>query len=99
MNEFKNTLRTNKEKVVKLSILVEISHPVVRMPVMDGVGNAYYFPGVGGITYNFGLGDNAFSMHGDHIEPDLSTKKSDQRSQSNMHVVGLYRQRSYCSIG
>ncbi|HPT58510.1 MAG TPA: DUF4438 domain-containing protein [Fervidobacterium sp.] len=78
MNEFKNTLRTNKEKVVKLSILVEISHPVVRMPVMDGVGNAYYFPGVGGITYNFGLGDNAFSMHGDHIEPDLSTKNPDR---------------------
>lgn len=64
----------NKDKVVKLSILVEVAHPVVRMPVVDGEGNSYYFPGVGGITYNFGIGDNAFSMYGDHIEPDVSTK-------------------------
>lgn len=71
-------MRTNKEKVVKLSILVEVAHPVVRMPVVDGKGNSYYFPGVGGITYNFGLGDNAFKMHGDHVEPDVSTKNSNK---------------------
>lgn len=65
----------NKDKVVKLSILVEVAHPIVRMPVVDGEGNSYYFPGVGGITYNFGLGDDAFSMYGDHIEPDVSTKQ------------------------
>ncbi|MDK2886260.1 MAG: hypothetical protein PWP54_818 [Thermosipho sp. (in: thermotogales)] len=70
---------TNKEKVVKLSLMVEVAHPVVRTPVLDGDGNAFYFPGVGGITYNFGLGDNAFKMHGDHIEPDVSTKNSDDK--------------------
>lgn len=71
-------MKTNKEEVVKISILVEIAHPVVRMPVVDGEGNSYYFPGVGGITYNFGLGDNAFAMHGDHIEPDVSAKHSNK---------------------
>jgi len=74
----KNNLKTNKESVVKLSILVEVAHPVVRMPVVDGNGKVYYFPGVGGITYNFGLGDNAFKMHGDHIEPDISAKNKDK---------------------
>ncbi|ODN29713.1 DUF4438 domain-containing protein [Fervidobacterium thailandense] len=71
-------LRTNKDLVVKLSILVEVAHPVTRMPVVDSYGKVYYVPGVGGITYNFGLGDNAFSMHGDHIEPDISAKNSNK---------------------
>ncbi|MGC8820405.1 MAG: DUF4438 domain-containing protein [Fervidobacterium sp.] len=71
-------MRTNKDRVVQLSILVEVAHPVVRMPVVDGEGNSYYFPGVGGITYNFGLGDNAFKMHGDHVEPDVSAKNSNK---------------------
>jgi len=70
---------TNKEKVVKLSISVEIAHPLVRVPALDRDGNAFYFPGVGGITYNFGLGDNAFKMHGDHIEPDISAKNSNEK--------------------
>ncbi|SHH18671.1 DUF4438 domain-containing protein [Thermosipho atlanticus] len=71
-------MRTNKESVVKLSIMVGVAHPVTRVPVLDKDGNVYYFPGVGGITYNFGLGDNAFKMHGDHIEPDVSAKNNDK---------------------
>lgn len=71
-------LRTNKEQVVKLSILVEVAHPITKMPVVDSYGKVHYVPGVGGITYNFGLGDNAFSMHGDHIEPDISAKNSNK---------------------
>uniref|UniRef100_A0A7V4KEB9 DUF4438 domain-containing protein n=1 Tax=Fervidobacterium pennivorans TaxID=93466 RepID=A0A7V4KEB9_FERPE len=73
-----NPVKTNKDHVVQLSILVEVAHPVVRMPVVDGHGTSFYIPGVGGITYNFGLGDNAFKMHGDHIEPDVSTKNKDK---------------------
>ncbi|MBO8160497.1 MAG: DUF4438 domain-containing protein [Thermosipho sp. (in: Bacteria)] len=71
-------MKTNKDRVVKLSIMVEVAHPVARVPALDRDGNAFYFPGVGGITYNFGLGDNAFKMHGDHIEPDVSTKNKDK---------------------
>ncbi|WP_372589590.1 DUF4438 domain-containing protein [Fervidobacterium pennivorans subsp. shakshaketiis] len=71
-------MRTNKDQVVQLSILVEVAHPVVRMPVVDGNGTSFYIPGVGGITYNFGLGDSAFKMHGDHIEPDVSAKNKDK---------------------
>lgn len=72
------TLRTNKDRVVKISILVEVSHPVTRLPVVDAHGKIHYVPGVGGITYNFGLGDSAFAMHGDHIEPDVSAKNTNK---------------------
>lgn len=71
-------LKTNKDRVVKLSILVEISHPVTRMPVVDGQGGVHYVPGLGGITYNFGIGDNAFGLYGDHVEPDVSAKNSNK---------------------
>ena len=68
----------NKENVLKVSLLVEIAHPLAKIPVVNNEGRPFYFPGVGGISYNFGLGDNAFKMNGDHIEPDVSTKNKDK---------------------
>ncbi|ANQ54262.1 hypothetical protein BG95_07520 [Thermosipho sp. 1063] len=68
----------NDSKVVKLSLLVEIVHPIARIPVLNNDGKPYYFPGVGGISYNFGLGDNVFEIFGDHVEPDVSTKNKDK---------------------
>ncbi len=70
---------TNKGRVVKISVTGEISHPLKRLPFrLDGEGVPHAFPGTGGITYNFTLGDNAFSLAGDHVEPDVSTKNSDK---------------------
>ncbi len=71
-------MNTNKERVVMISVSGEISHPVVRMPRLDGEGNVYYVPSVGGITYNFSLGDLAFKPHADHVEPDVSIKNKDK---------------------
>jgi len=71
-------VRLNKERLVEISVMGEISHPVIRMPRLDGEGKAYYVPSVGGITYNFSLGDPAFFPYGDHIEPDVSTKNKDK---------------------
>jgi hypothetical protein len=71
-------MRTNKERVVMISVLGEISHPTTRMPRLDGDGRAYYVPSVGGITYNFSLGDLAFKPYADHVEPDVSVKNKDK---------------------
>ena len=71
-------MKLNKERVVEISIMGEISHPTIRMPRLDGEGKIYYVPSVGGITYNFSLGDPAFFPYGDHIEPDVSTKNKDK---------------------
>ena len=71
-------MRTNKERVVEISVLGEISHPMIRMPRLDGEGKSYYVPSVGGVTYNFSLGDPAFKPYGDHIEPDVSVKNKDK---------------------
>ena len=80
-------MKTNKDRVVEISVMGEVSHPLVKMPRLDGDGNAYYVPSVGGITYNFSLGDPAFKPYGDHIEPDVSTKNSDK--DKNMAYLTL----------
>ena len=49
-------------------------------------GTPRLFPGTGGITYNFALGDSAFKMVGDHVEPDVSTKNPD--NDKNAAYVG-----------
>lgn len=71
-------LKTNKESVVKISVSGEVSHPLQRSPFrLEVDGTPRIFPGVGGITYNFALGDSAFKMTGDHVEPDVSTRNPD----------------------
>ncbi len=71
-------MKTNEKRVVMISVMGEVSHPLVRMPRLDGEGNAYYVPSVGGITYNFSLGDLAFKPYADHVEPDVSIKNKDR---------------------
>ncbi|AKI97364.1 DUF4438 domain-containing protein [Kosmotoga pacifica] len=68
-------MKTNKDAVVKISVAGEVAHPLSRTPFrLEINGTPRLFPGTGGITYNFTLGDSAFKMAGDHVEPDVSTK-------------------------
>lgn len=82
-----STLRTNKASVVKISVSGEVAHPLRRSPFrLEVDGTPRLFPGTGGITYNFALGDSAFKMVGDHVEPDVSTKNPD--NDKNAAYVG-----------
>ncbi|RKX52091.1 MAG: DUF4438 domain-containing protein [Thermotoga sp.] len=66
-------MRINEDEVVMISVAGKISHPTMRTHYrVDGRGTPHIFPGVGGIVYNFTLGDPAFKPVGDHVEPDVS---------------------------
>ncbi len=80
-------MRTNKDRVVMISVMGEVSHPTVRMPRLDGEGNAYYVPSVGGITYNFSLGDPVFKPYADHVEPDVSIKNKDKSANEALMAL------------
>ncbi|MBO8167080.1 MAG: DUF4438 domain-containing protein [Kosmotoga sp.] len=68
-------MKTNRDRVVKISVSGEVAHPITRAPFRLAIdGTPWLFPGTGGITYNFTLGDSAYKMAGDHVEPDVSTK-------------------------
>ncbi|HHT69056.1 MAG TPA: DUF4438 domain-containing protein [Firmicutes bacterium] len=67
-------LRTNVEKLVKLSVQGQITPPLQRGAYrVDREGVPFVLPGTGGITYNVKVGHSAFGWAGDHVEPCVST--------------------------
>ncbi|MGD6933180.1 MAG: DUF4438 domain-containing protein [Candidatus Bathyarchaeia archaeon] len=76
-------LRTNREKLIKISVMGQIASPTTKnIYNISATGAPCILPGVGGITYNLRVGDPACGWEADHVEPGVSTdnKESDARS-------------------
>ncbi len=76
-------LRTNVEKLIKISVIGEIASPTIRSVYnISATGKPLVLPGVGGITYNLRVGDAACGWEADHVEPgaSLENKENDARS-------------------
>ena len=76
-------LKTNVEKLMKISVIGEIASPTIRSVYnVSATGKALVLPGVGGITYNLRVGDPACGWEADHVEPGVSVenKENDPRS-------------------
>jgi len=77
-------LRTNADKLVKISVVGEVASPFVSRSVynVSATGKPSVLPGVGGITYNLRVGDPACGWEADHVEPCVSAenKENDPRS-------------------
>lgn len=76
-------LRTNRDKLVKVSVIGEVVSPVVGAAIykVSAEGEPVILPGVGGITYNIRVGDPACGWMADHVEPGVSLENrvTDQR--------------------
>jgi len=76
-------LRTNVDKLVKISVMGEVASPIVGRSVynISATGTPLILPGVGGITYNLRVGDPACGWEADHVEPAVSVenKENDPR--------------------
>src|SRR4030067_2992307 len=76
-------LRTNVDKLVRMSVMVEAASPVVGRSVynVSATGTPSVLPGVGGITDNIRVGDLACGWEADHVEPGVSleNKENDAR--------------------
>jgi hypothetical protein len=76
-------LKTNVEKLIKISVMGEIASPTIRSVYnVSATGTPVVLPGVGGITYNLRVGDPACGWEADHVEPGVSVenKENDTRS-------------------
>jgi hypothetical protein len=76
-------LKTNVEKLIKISVMGEIASPTIRSVYnVSATGKPLVLPGVGGITYNLRIGDLACGWEADHVEPGVSVenKENDARS-------------------
>ena len=73
-------LRTNKDKLVMISVQGRVSYPVRRAAyTVTYDGKPIVVPGVGGITYNIKVGDKAFGWEADHVEPGVSTVVNEEK--------------------
>ncbi len=77
-------MKTNKKQLVMQSVQGRIHHPVLRQPGyrVGADGQPRIVPATAAITYNFQIGDSCMGMIGDHIEPGVSTKNTDEREDS-----------------
>ena len=73
-------LRTNVDKLVKISVVGEVSSPVFWHSAyrISAEGKPVVLPGVGGITYNIRVGDPAVGWMADHVEPGVSVKNKEK---------------------
>ncbi len=69
-------IKTNKDKVVKISVIGEVVSPRMGTSIyrVGANGDLHILPGTGGITYNVRVGDSAIGWMGDHIEPGVSVE-------------------------
>jgi len=81
-------MKTNVNQLVKQAIQGKVRHPIIRLPgyrvCADGIPRIV--PGTGTITYNFKIGDCCMGMLGDHVEPGVSTKNSDEMEDGAYNI-------------
>lgn len=72
-------LRMNVDRLVKISVIGEVSSPVFRRSPyrISSEGKPVVLPGVGGITYNVRVGDLAVGWAADHVEPGVSVRNKE----------------------
>lgn len=79
-------MKTNKEKLVKLSVQGAIRHPLGGSARITAEGKVTALPAIGGITYNVKVGDRIFGLAADHIEPGVSIKNMDPSESDALNV-------------
>ena len=77
-------IRTNADKLVKISVMGEVSSPIFARSAyrISADGKPIVLPGVGGITYNIRVGDLATGWMADHVEPGVSVKNKERSDGS-----------------
>ena len=72
-------LRTDADKLVKISVLCEVASPLVSRSIynISPTGKPVILPGVGGITYNLRVGTTVCGWEADHIKPDVSVENKE----------------------
>ena len=79
-------MNTNKNALVKMSVQGTVSHPTGAEMRVDATGRQFVVPAIGGITYNVSIGDCAFGLCGDHVEPGVSVNNGDKEANRALMV-------------
>lgn len=73
-------LQTNRDKIVEMLLQCQPGQPRTRGTFqVDLNGSPFILPAIGGITTNVFVGDSAFGLAGDHIEPGVSCNSNSEK--------------------
>lgn len=83
-------LKTNRTCLVAQAAQGKIQHPIANPSFpyrMEHDGNLVVVPTIGSITYDVRVGDNAFGLVGDHVEPCVSILNPDRTFNSALCLM------------
>ena len=92
-------IRTNVDKLVKVSVMGEISSPTTSPYRISADGRPVVLPGTGGITYNIRVGDLAIGWAADHVEPAVSMKNKDSGANSGLNTLACVGNKAVMASG
>ena len=92
-------IRTNADKLVKVSVMGEISSPTTSPYRISADGRPLVLPGTGGITYNIRVGDLAIGWEADHVEPAVSMKNKDSKANSGLNTLACVGNKAVMASG
>ncbi len=79
-------MQTNRDKVIQHGVQGKVAHPRFGGYRVDTEGNPRVIPGTGGINYNVKVGDSAFGLAGDHIEPGVTIKNPESAENAALNI-------------
>jgi hypothetical protein len=81
-------IKINEDKLIQMSVIGEIYSPGMSSPYrITANGELKVFPGTGGITYNFRIGDKACGWQADHVEPGVTLKNSNSDFNGALNIL------------
>lgn len=91
----------NEKCLVEMSVMGEISNPVSSSSPyrISADGEALVLPGVGGISYNVKVGDPVCGWKADHVEPGVSIKNPNEKSNNALNVLACIGNRAVVVSG
>ena len=83
------SVRTNRQELVISAVVGEAAPSLINSGLYEVSfeGEPLVVPSVGGITPNVRVGDGAFAMIADHIEPAVSARHPDDRINASFNVL------------
>lgn len=82
-------MKTNRDKLVMQSVQGKIHSPIIGgSPYrISSNGVPKILPAIGGITYNYQIGDPCMDLVGDHVEPGVSIRNEEKMENNALMIL------------
>src|SRR5690349_5502209 len=95
-------MRTNEKELVMLSVAGQVTSavwPANRGYRVGADGANRVLPGTGGICYSHVIGDSAIKLQGDHVEPGVSLKASNNDENAALNTLSCVGNEAFVITG